>query len=119
VTLTVDQARKIIGVDRISRGGLYNAIKKNEVPHVKLGRRVLIPRAALMRWLAAGHGTGNFQQSPDVEHRPTFSESELAVSTKRLTDLVEDLIEVLKLVAATPERLRKAVDDVRVALEKE
>ena len=43
-TLTVDEAREIIGVDRISRGGLYNAIKKNEVPHVKLGRRVLIPR---------------------------------------------------------------------------
>jgi excisionase family DNA binding protein len=43
-TLTVDEAREIFGVGRISRDALYNAIKKNEVPHVKLGRRVLIPR---------------------------------------------------------------------------
>jgi len=118
-TLTVDEAREIIGVARISRGALYNAITKNEFPHVKLGKRILIPRAALMRWLEAGHGTGNFQQSPDLAHRTTFPESELAGSAKRLADLVEDLIEALENVAATPKRLRKAVDDVRAALEKE
>jgi excisionase family DNA binding protein len=118
-TLTVDEAREIIGVDRISRGGLYNAIKKNEVPHLKLGRRVLIPRAALMLWLEAGHGAGNLPKPPEVAHRTTNLESELAGAARQLADLVEVLIEALELVAATPKRLRKAVDDVRAALEKE
>jgi excisionase family DNA binding protein len=119
LTITVDEAREIIGVDRISRGGLYNAIKKNEVPHLKLGRRVLIPRAALMLWLEAGHGTGDLPQSPDLAHRTTIPDSELASAAKRLADVVEDVIEAIGVVAASPKRLRKAVDEVRGALEKE
>ena len=50
-TLTVDEAHTLIGKKKISRGSIYNAIKHNEVPHLKLGSRILIPRNALMRWL--------------------------------------------------------------------
>jgi excisionase family DNA binding protein len=57
-TLTVDEAHAIIGVRKISRGGLYSAINRKEVPHLRLGNRILIPRNAFMRWLeAAGTGT--------------------------------------------------------------
>ncbi len=37
--------------DKISRGGLYAAIKRGEVPNLRLGHRILIPRFAFMRWL--------------------------------------------------------------------
>jgi excisionase family DNA binding protein len=50
-TMTVDEAHALIGKDKISRGGLYAAIKRHEIPHVKLGNRILIPRHAFLRWL--------------------------------------------------------------------
>ena len=50
-TLTVDEAHALIGKSKISRGGLYAAISRQEVPHLRLGSRILIPRNAFMRWL--------------------------------------------------------------------
>ncbi len=50
-TLSVDEAHALIGKQKISRGGLYNAIKRKEVPHLRLGHRILIPRHAFMKWL--------------------------------------------------------------------
>lgn len=49
--LTVDEAHGVIGKDKISRASLYNAIGRNELPHIRLGRRILIPRHALSRYL--------------------------------------------------------------------
>jgi excisionase family DNA binding protein len=50
-TLTVDEAHEAIGKRNISRGGLYAAINRGEVPNVRLGKRILIPRHAFTRWL--------------------------------------------------------------------
>jgi excisionase family DNA binding protein len=47
--LTVEEAR---GRLRISRNAAYQAIERNEIPNVKIGRRILIPRAAFERLLA-------------------------------------------------------------------
>ena len=49
--LTVDEAHKVMGAEKISRASFYNAIRRNEVPHIKLGRRILIPRHAFLQWL--------------------------------------------------------------------
>lgn len=51
--LTVDEALAILG-NKISRAGFYNAIKRKEVPHLRLGHRILIPRHAFMEWLRCG-----------------------------------------------------------------
>jgi excisionase family DNA binding protein len=57
-TLTADEAHRIIGKDKISRGGFYAAINRKEVPHLRLGHRILIPRHAFMKWLeSAGQST--------------------------------------------------------------
>ena len=57
-TLTVDEAHRIIGKDKISRGGFYAAINRKEIPHLRLGYRILIPRHAFLRWLeSAGQST--------------------------------------------------------------
>jgi excisionase family DNA binding protein len=50
-SITVDEAHAIIGIDKISRGGFYAAINRGEVPHLRLGHRILIPRNAFERWL--------------------------------------------------------------------
>jgi excisionase family DNA binding protein len=36
---------------QVSKAALYDAITRGEIPSVKVGRRVLIPRARLMEWL--------------------------------------------------------------------
>ena len=49
--LTVDEAAAAL---RIGRGTAYEAIRRKELPAIRLGRRLLVPRAALERMLAAG-----------------------------------------------------------------
>jgi excisionase family DNA binding protein len=51
-TLTVDEAAKILG---ISRNSAYQGILTREIPHIKIGRRILVPKAALMRLLESSH----------------------------------------------------------------
>lgn len=54
VTLTVDEARRMLG---ISRGSAYEAVRTGSIPSVRIGKRILIPRAALTRLLdKAGEG---------------------------------------------------------------
>ena len=44
--LTVEEARLFL---RLSRNSMYAAIARQEVPHLKIGRRILIPKKALER----------------------------------------------------------------------
>ena len=49
LTVTVDEAADAIGVSRVS---LYNAINRGEFTTViRIGRRILIPKAALEKML--------------------------------------------------------------------
>jgi excisionase family DNA binding protein len=50
LTLTVGEAARLLGV---SRGSAYQAARAGELPTVRLGRRLLIPRHALERMLGA------------------------------------------------------------------
>lgn len=43
-TLTVEEAAKLLGV---SRGSAYEPVRVGELPVVRLGRRLLVPREAL------------------------------------------------------------------------
>ena len=46
--LTVEETAKEL---RISRNGAYEAIRRNEIPSIKIGRRIVVPRAALDRMI--------------------------------------------------------------------
>ena len=48
--ITVEEASEIL---RISRNGAYEAVKRGEIPSIRIGRRVLIPRVALEKMLRA------------------------------------------------------------------
>ncbi len=56
LTLTVDETAKCLGV---SRNSAYEAIAKGEIPVVKIGKRLLVPKAALETLLAAGQPKKN------------------------------------------------------------
>jgi excisionase family DNA binding protein len=48
LTLSVRDAAVLSG---IGRDALYRLVQDGQIPHLKIGRRVLIPRAALEKWL--------------------------------------------------------------------
>ncbi len=48
LTLTVEEAAELLG---ISRAFAYILVARNELPSVRLGRRLVIPRRALHRLL--------------------------------------------------------------------
>jgi len=49
--LTVPEAAALL---RVGRNTMYLAIQRGDVPALKLGRRVLVPRDALLRLLETG-----------------------------------------------------------------
>jgi len=55
--VTADEAASILGV---SRWSLYAAANRHEIPHRRLGRRMLFSRRALLLWLegASPRGVG-------------------------------------------------------------
>ncbi len=60
LTLTVEEAARTLG---ISRTLAYEAVRRGEIPHVRIGRRVLIPISQLHALLG---GEGNVGGGADV-----------------------------------------------------
>ncbi len=48
LVLTVDEAAALL---RVSRGLAFAAVRAGTIPHVRIGRRILIPRTALFALL--------------------------------------------------------------------
>ncbi|MFZ0173013.1 MAG: helix-turn-helix domain-containing protein [Acidimicrobiales bacterium] len=48
---TVEEAAKLLG---ISRTFAYEAVQRGDIPSMRIGRRILVPKAALTRLLEAG-----------------------------------------------------------------
>ena len=48
LTLSVEEAAEILG---ISRGSAYQAVRMGEIPCIKIGKRILVPRVALEKML--------------------------------------------------------------------
>ena len=51
MTLTVPEAARRLGIGR-NQG--YEAVKSGEIPSVRIGKRILVPRAALERLMEKG-----------------------------------------------------------------
>lgn len=50
LVLTVEEAATLLG---ISRAFAYEAVNRGEIPSIRIGRRVLVPKAGLQRLLSA------------------------------------------------------------------
>ena len=46
--LTIDEAARFL---RISRGLAYEGARRGDLPTVRVGRRLLVPRVRLLAWL--------------------------------------------------------------------
>jgi excisionase family DNA binding protein len=56
LTVTVEEAAVLLGV---SRSSAYQAVRTGELPARRLGRRLVIPAAALTRWLEGDPAAGD------------------------------------------------------------
>lgn len=55
LTYTVEEAGRLLGV---GRNQAYDAAKRGEVPTIRVGKRLLVPKAALDRLLGVGEPGG-------------------------------------------------------------
>ncbi len=60
---TVEEAAERLG---IGRGTAYDAARRGELPVVRIGRRLLVPRAAFDRMLAAAGGDTAISGDGDI-----------------------------------------------------
>jgi excisionase family DNA binding protein len=70
-TLTVEEAALLIG---IGRSTAYDAINRGELPHVRIGRRVLVLRQPLLEMLCATE-TRNPADPPNHDASPNESKT--------------------------------------------
>lgn len=56
LTLSVEEAGRLLG---ISRGLAYEAARRGELPTIRLGRRLLVPRARLLELVGTDPGFGD------------------------------------------------------------
>ncbi len=61
LTLTVDEAAQLLG---ISRGSAYAAARAGDIPAIRVGRRLLVPRHALLALVGAD------RLQPQTQERP-------------------------------------------------
>lgn len=57
---TVAEAGKLLG---LSRNLTYESIRMGQIPSIRVGRRILIPRAALIRLLEGNYSNNTTQKS--------------------------------------------------------
>lgn len=51
VTYTVDEAAALFG---IGRNSAYEAVRRGEIPSIRIGKRIVVPKAALDQLLERG-----------------------------------------------------------------
>ena len=64
LTMTVEEAGKLLGIGRSSA---YGAIRRGELPFLKIGRRILVPRSALFRKIEDPQQDPNLWRGADRE----------------------------------------------------
>jgi excisionase family DNA binding protein len=68
LTISVEDAARWLG---ISRGLAYEAARRGELPTIRLGRRLLVPRARLLELVGADPSFGNGAAHERREVDPT------------------------------------------------
>lgn len=68
LTYTPEEARTLLGC---SRSVIYESLRKNLIPNIKLGRRYLIPKHGFYRWLdQAALSSEVARSNSDTPYRP-------------------------------------------------
>jgi excisionase family DNA binding protein len=74
LTYSVEEAARTLG---ISRGLAYEAARNGDLPTIKLGRRLLVPRARLEELLGIRNGDGPADDRADAKSAGEGGSAEL------------------------------------------
>jgi excisionase family DNA binding protein len=74
LVLTVEEAAEVM---RISRGSAYEAVRTGDLPHVRIGRTIRVPRKALLALLGEDEAvpTPRVDPASDADRAPGTSAS--------------------------------------------
>lgn len=106
--LNAEEAAEFLGVDRKT---VYEAVARRQLPHRRLGKRILFSRAALLEWLSAGPPPSSAPKpapaTPVVRDqaaaRPKPSRPEPVYSWRRTTEGIDELkVKVMAVVERKP-----------------
>ena len=61
--MTVQEAARVL---RIGRNTCYELIRRGQLPHIRLGRLIRVPRHALMLWLGEDASIAITSRQPDA-----------------------------------------------------
>jgi excisionase family DNA binding protein len=69
----------------LSERSTRDALRRGEIPHIRVGRRFILPRAAIAEWLRTAGVTGTIQSpAPTIERpAPVASSSHSEVTVMR------------------------------------
>jgi excisionase family DNA binding protein len=56
----------------LSERSTRDALRRGEIPHIRVGRRFILPRAAIAEWLRTAGVTGIIQSPEPAVERPTL-----------------------------------------------
>jgi excisionase family DNA binding protein len=59
-TVTVEEFADMVGISRFSA---YRELRDGNVPHLRIGKRIVIPKAALNRWLENCGAKGDVEKA--------------------------------------------------------
>ena len=71
VLLTVPETAKVL---RISRNLAYDLVRQGEIPAIRLGRVIRVPRARLEQWLDSGSASSGHRDLDGATEHRTSSE---------------------------------------------
>jgi excisionase family DNA binding protein len=80
LTFTINEAAKVLGV---SRGTMYEAIRTETIPSLRMGRRIMIPKHALLDFMGA--------PLPATPRGKSYDEGAMD-ERARITDLIVKLL---------------------------
>ena len=81
LTFTVEQAAQLLG---IARGSAYEAARRGELPTIRLGRRLLVPRARLLELVGA---TDVSAEWPEARSWPKTQSEPAGTGSRKENDL--------------------------------
>lgn len=66
MVLSVNEVANLLG---LSRNSTYEGVRRGEIPHIRVGKRLLIPRAALEAMLNRAASTTSNRQDTTIEYQ--------------------------------------------------
>jgi excisionase family DNA binding protein len=78
ITVSVRDAARLLG---ISKSHAYDLIRQDELPHVRLGRRVVVPYRELEEWVVR-HIGGDGYSSAESSARPSAAAADASAAAK-------------------------------------